>query len=78
MVLVDDPYFNEPGYESSRSTASGKKASDAYNANIRKATLQHAVLDTLKKPCAAFAEVIRCVTLESALAYHCATAKTVC
>ena len=68
MILVEDPYFNEPGYESTRITPSGKKQSDAYNAHIRKATLEHAVLDILKKPCVAFAKVIRCVTLNLVIA----------
>ncbi len=65
MILVEDPYFNEPGYESSRNTPSGKQQSNSYNANIRRATLEHAVLDTLKKPCAAFAEVIRYAALNA-------------
>lgn len=59
MILVDDPYFNEPGYESSRDSAHGRQASDRYNANIRNYTLQHAVLPALTKPNAAFADIIR-------------------
>lgn len=35
MVLVEDPYFNEPGYERSASTAAGKKAAADYNAAVR-------------------------------------------
>lgn len=48
LILVPDPYFNEPGYESSMSSAAGKKQSATYNKNIQKMTLQHAILGQLK------------------------------
>jgi hypothetical protein len=35
MVLVEDPYFNEPGYERSASTPAGKRAAADYNAQVR-------------------------------------------
>lgn len=35
MVFVPDPYFNEPGFESSMRTAHGQQASRAYNQSIR-------------------------------------------
>lgn len=31
LILVPDPYFNEPGYERSMNTATGKAASRDYN-----------------------------------------------
>lgn len=34
LILVDDPYFNEPGFESSMHTDSGRQQSRAYSANI--------------------------------------------
>ena len=43
-----DPYFNEPGYEGTQNTKRGKTASAAYNKNIRKQTLQVAILPFLK------------------------------
>jgi hypothetical protein len=39
LVLVPDPYFNEPGYESSRDSLGGKRANKAYNAAIRQVWL---------------------------------------
>ena len=60
MILVEDPYHNEPGYEHSRATPQGASASARYNASIRHYTAQHAILDALQKPNAAFADVIRC------------------
>ena len=44
LILVNDPYFNEPGYQSSQGTPHGTRQSDQYNANIRKETLLHAIL----------------------------------
>ena len=49
LILVPDPYFNEPGYEHSRNTAKGRKESDKYNANIRRFTLQYAILDFVQR-----------------------------
>ena len=34
LILVDDPYFNEPGFEREMHTDRGKSASRAYSANI--------------------------------------------
>lgn len=31
LILVSEPYFNEPGYQSSYGTPSGQAASDQYN-----------------------------------------------
>ena len=42
--MPEDPYFNEPGYAHSQGTPHGTKHSKAYNANIRKQSLQYAVL----------------------------------
>lgn len=34
LILVDNPYFNEPGFEQGMHTDRGKAASRAYSANI--------------------------------------------
>jgi ubiquitin-protein ligase len=44
LILVNDPYFNEPGYASSQGTPEGTRRSEQYNANIRKQTMLHAIL----------------------------------
>lgn len=59
LVLVNDPYFNEPGYENSRNTPTGKKRSDEYSRKIRSYTMRWAVLDQLEKPHVLFKDVIR-------------------
>lgn len=35
LIFVDEPYFNEPGYEGTMHTPSGDSASREYNRNIR-------------------------------------------
>lgn len=47
LILVEDPYFNEPGFERSRGTPTGKNLSDGYNRKIRRHTLEHGILPFL-------------------------------
>ncbi|XP_066597963.1 baculoviral IAP repeat-containing protein 6 isoform X2 [Prorops nasuta] len=58
LILVSEPYFNEPGYERSRGTATGAISSQEYNANICQATAKWAMLDQIRNPCPCFKEVI--------------------
>jgi ubiquitin-protein ligase len=48
LILVDEPYFNEPGYESSMNTTEVKKQIKMYNENIRYETIRVAMLGMLK------------------------------
>jgi ubiquitin-protein ligase len=50
QILVDEPYFNEPGHERSIGTANGKSYSESYNANIRLYVLKSAMRDLLVNP----------------------------
>jgi len=59
LILVTQPYFNEPGYESNMNTAEGTKQSVQYNEVIRVATLQWAIIDQLKHPSPGFEEAIK-------------------
>mmetsp|Transcript_21823 Transcript_21823/g.62162 ORF Transcript_21823/g.62162 Transcript_21823/m.62162 type:complete len:586 (-) Transcript_21823:144-1901(-) len=47
LILVPDPYFNEPGYSREQNTPRGKAASDRYNRDIKKQTLECAILPFL-------------------------------
>uniref|UniRef100_A0A0C9RVJ5 Dual E2 ubiquitin-conjugating enzyme/E3 ubiquitin-protein ligase BIRC6 n=1 Tax=Fopius arisanus TaxID=64838 RepID=A0A0C9RVJ5_9HYME len=58
LILVPEPYFNEPGYERSRGTSSGAQSSQEYNANVCFATVKWAMLDQIINPCPCFKEVI--------------------
>ena len=57
LILVSEPYFNEPGYERSRGTPPGQASSHEYDANIRQATVKWAMLEQLKNPSPCFKEV---------------------
>lgn len=48
LVLNTEPYFNEPGYEGSRGTPSGRTASEAYNVGIREGVAKHCVAAPLR------------------------------
>jgi len=58
LILVPDPYFNEPGYEGSQGTPQGKAASKQYSEDIRKHTLQIAILDQLKNTKSVFRDLV--------------------
>lgn len=61
QILIDEPYFNEPGHESTINTDDGKKRSKDYNSNIRLYTMKSTVRDLLKntKSYPQFEDVIR-------------------
>ena len=46
QILVEQPYYNEPGHE----TRESKKISDSYNDNIKLYTMSHCMLDLIKNP----------------------------
>ncbi len=48
LILIDEPYFNEPGHEKYIGTKSGIESSIRYNQNIRKYTLDHAINDLIE------------------------------
>lgn len=49
LILVDKPYFNEPGYERSMNTKKGIDASKKYNDNIMLETIRVAMVNQIKK-----------------------------
>lgn len=57
LILVPDPYFNEPGYQSSKGTSSGDALSRAYNHNLYAPCIIWAMLDKIKNPSPCFKEV---------------------
>uniref|UniRef100_A0A6A7FV32 Baculoviral IAP repeat-containing protein 6-like isoform X1 n=2 Tax=Hirondellea gigas TaxID=1518452 RepID=A0A6A7FV32_9CRUS len=58
LVFVPDPYFNEPGYESSMGTPHGTQRSKQYDKGIRKGTMLWAIQDMLRNPPKEFKTVI--------------------
>ena len=58
LILVSEPYFNEPGYERSRGTPAGTIASIEHDANIKQATVKWAMLEMIKKQPVCFKDVV--------------------
>ena len=50
QILIEEPYFCEPGYEASINTDYGKKNSKIYNNNIRLYTMETSIRDLLINP----------------------------
>ena len=50
QILIPDPYFNEPGHESSYGTDGGKEQSKIYNNHIRYFVMCYSILAVLKNP----------------------------
>ena len=59
LIFVPEPYFNEPGYESTMNSDTGRTQSRQYNENIRIQTVRWAMIDQLKNPSPGFEEVIK-------------------
>lgn len=62
LILVPEPYFNEPGFERSRGTMIGDLKSRDYNVDIRLATVKWAMLGQIKNPSSCFSEVSQLVS----------------
>ena len=58
MILVADPYFNEPGVEAVRGTPEGDAAAARYNAKLALHVLRHAINGVIDAPPAGFADVV--------------------
>ncbi|XP_033739227.1 uncharacterized protein LOC117326577 [Pecten maximus] len=59
LILVQDPYFNEPGFELEIGTEGGKKHSDEYNADCCYNNIKYAMIGQLQNPPPEFADVIK-------------------
>lgn len=56
LIMVEDPYFNEPGYEKSMHTTSGKAKAFDYKDERRYQNLRVSILNQLKNPPEGFEE----------------------
>lgn len=50
QILIEDPYFNEPGFERDMGTSSGDARTKSYNENIRQYVMKSAMLALLENP----------------------------
>ena len=58
LILIEDPYYNEPAYESYRNKDTCKHASNTYNETIKTNNIQYAMIDMIKNPPLEFKDVI--------------------
>lgn len=56
LIMVEEPYFNEPGYEKAMHTETGKKKAFDYKNQIRYDNLRVAILNQIKNPPQGFEE----------------------
>jgi baculoviral IAP repeat-containing protein 6 len=59
IMGMDEPYFNEPGYEKSRGTPEGQKNSQTYNEIIYPESIKWGIIDMIKNPPATMEDVIK-------------------
>lgn len=59
LILLDEPYYNEPAYESQRGTKEGDQRSFEYNEPLRLATIRHAMIGQMRNPSPGFEDVIQ-------------------
>ncbi len=50
LILCEEPYFNEPGYENSYGTPSGTSNSIKYNNNVKYHTIDIGIIDQINNP----------------------------
>jgi baculoviral IAP repeat-containing protein 6 len=58
LILVEQPYFNEPGYEVSMKTTEGKNRSKKYNDELEPHTIKYAMTEMIKNPPKGFEDVV--------------------
>ncbi|XP_077981781.1 uncharacterized protein LOC144436793 [Glandiceps talaboti] len=59
LILVAEPYFNEPGYEQEIGTDSGRKHSKEYNQEVKINSIKYAMVAHLQRPQPGFEEIIQ-------------------
>ena len=58
LILVENPFFNEPSYEKSMNTAKGDRNNDRYNMDIKLYNMRHTIYETFKNPPEPFKDII--------------------
>ena len=59
LILVEQPYFNEPGHERTMHTPQGKQASDKYNEEREPHTISLAMIDMINNPPNGYEEIVK-------------------
>ena len=59
LIMVDEPYYNEPGYEREQGTEKGERKNLAYSNVVRYGNVRYAMLGQLQSPPVGFEVVLR-------------------
>lgn len=59
VVMSEEVYFNEPGYEGEAGTEEGEKKNEGYSNIVRLCNIKYAMIGQIKTPSEGFEEVIR-------------------
>jgi ubiquitin-protein ligase len=59
LILVDHPYFNEPGYEKTMNTEKGTLSSNEYNETIQLGTMEWAIINQIINPPHGYETVVK-------------------
>ena len=59
LIFVEEPYFNEPGYQNSQGTEKGNSQSEKYNDNIKIQNIRYGIINMIKNPPKEFEDVIK-------------------
>jgi len=59
LILVDQPCFNEPGWERDINTPKGKIISDSYNRDLHHHTIRLGMINMIKNPPVGFEQVVK-------------------
>lgn len=50
IIMSDDIYFNEPGFEGEQGTVEGNKRNEAYSNIVKYCNVKYAMIENIKKP----------------------------
>ncbi len=59
LILIPEPYFNEPGHQGSIGTPNGQNQSRTYNDNIKKQNVRYAMIEQIKNPPRGYEDIIQ-------------------
>jgi hypothetical protein len=59
IIMSDDVYFNEPGFEGEASTQDGQDKNEAYCNIVKYCNIQYAMIDQINNPSKGFETIIK-------------------
>jgi ubiquitin-protein ligase len=59
LIFVEDPYFNEPGYEKEINTVKGHNNNNKYNNKLKIETIRWAMINIIQNPPLGYEEIVK-------------------